>query len=88
MYNIYLLHLFRAMRSRRSSVKHQFPAANNASVKVCTWSHDPRNIFADVGAARVQTALGEAYMAQTITLGRLYTQCQTRAKEQTSPVNL
>ena len=41
-------------------------AATNANVKLCTWSHDPRNNFAEVGAARMTTALGEAYMARTL----------------------
>ena len=39
-------------------------AATTANVKVCTWSHDPRNNFAQVGTARVETALREASMAQ------------------------
>ena len=43
-------------------------AATNANVKVCAWSHDPRNNFAEVGTARVTTALGEAYMAQQLHL--------------------
>ena len=43
-------------------------AATNANVKVCTWSHDPRNNFAEVGTARVHTALGEAYMAHKLHL--------------------
>jgi len=43
-------------------------AATNANVKVCTWSHDPQNNFAEVGTARVNTALGEAYMAQKLHL--------------------
>jgi hypothetical protein len=42
----------------------------NANVKVCTWSHDPRNNVAEVGAARTKTALGEAYIARTLQLAR------------------
>ena len=38
--------------------------AANANVKVCSWSHDPRKVFAEVGRARVKTILGEAYMAR------------------------
>ena len=43
-------------------------AATNANVKVCAWSHDPRNNFAEVGTARVKTALSEAYMAHNMHL--------------------
>ena len=32
-------------------------AATNASVKVCTWSHDPRKTCAEVGAARMNNSI-------------------------------
>ena len=60
-------------------------AATNANVKVCTWSHDPRKNFAEVETARVKTALGEAHMAQTNALGRVYARARPGRKSRKVP---
>ena len=62
-------------------------AAADANVKVCTWSHDPLNNFADIGATRVKTALGEACVAQTIHLAG-YTPVPDPGEREKSPVKL
>ena len=42
--------------------------ATNANVKVCTWSHDHRNIFAQSLSSMHANVLGEAYMARILDL--------------------
>ena len=68
------------------NIKASIPARNE-NVQVCACLRDPRNNFAEVGTARVRTASGEAYVAQKCTWQGIRPR-QTRAKEQTGPVNL
>ena len=36
-------------------------AATNTGVRVCTWGHEPRKIFADIGRAVGRTAISKLY---------------------------
>ena len=37
-------------------------------VRLCSWAHDPRRVFADLGNARVKTQLGKLYLEGKLTM--------------------
>jgi hypothetical protein len=42
--------------------------ATSNGVRVCSWSHDPRKIFAEIGRVRCMTLLGQHYIKGLLTL--------------------
>ena len=43
-------------------------AAVGANVRMCSWAHDPRKVFADVGGSVRKSLLGELYLSRKLTL--------------------
>ena len=42
--------------------------ATQAGVRVCSFCHDPRRVFAELGSARILTRLGNLYLENKVTL--------------------
>ena len=42
--------------------------ATAQSVRLCSWSHDPRSVFYEAGRARCRTHMGSLYLKRKLTL--------------------
>ncbi len=42
--------------------------AVSANVRLCSWAHDPRKVFSDIGSAVCKTALAKLYLARKLTI--------------------